>query len=404
MTRRPPTRLLPGTDGVTSQARSASEGRIHPRLRFGLVRKCFSAFPPLALSVAALTALLGCHGETPPTSHPEEPVRIGPRLVASETRRDAGEVDFAQERAYAFPIGNDGDEPLLLSVVRRSCRCAGVDVPEGVAPGQQAAVTIRWAPPAGSAGPVTLTVGLETNDPRAPSLDLEVKGQCNPVIRLAPENRSYVDFEQVQPGKPAERQLKVFSTKLPRFGLKAAASHPGLSVAVTPLEPEAVVEGLKLRSGYALAVRTTPQLPGGYFSESVLLTLEPPDEPARTVRLPVYGEVRSGVFSLGPHEVEFQKPKATDPDTKTVRVRFLEQADDEAVEVVQHEPAFLVVDPPQNRQPGQWEFKVSIPANNADAARFQPDRFFEGRVVLRLTTGGNTSEAQVRVKWKPTGR
>jgi hypothetical protein len=345
----------------------------------------------------------GCRDavSTPSSRQATPEAAKGPLVVLDERRREVGEVDV-QPRPYTFTITNGGDQPLQLEVVKKSCSCTEVQLPPApIAPGQRGDVTLRWAPTPNQSGPVAVSADLATNDPQTPLLQLEVKAQANPLIRIAPESRAFVDFDQLQPGKPSERQVKVFSTRLSHFELQAKTTHPGLAVTTAPLAAESQVEGVRALSGYAVVVKTTDKLPGGYFSENLLLSVQAPGEAARTIEMPVYGENRSGKFTLGPQEVQFQKPKVTEPDTKIVRVHFLAAADDESVDIVKQEPAFLVCDPPHKRQPGDWEFKISLPANNAEAAKLQPDGFFAGRIVLQLKTAGTTQEAQVRVKWKP---
>ena len=64
------------------------------------------------------------------------------------------------------------------------------------------------------------------------------------------------------------------------------------------------------------------------------------------------------------------------------------------------EPAFLRCDAPKQLKPGLWEFTVRLPADNADAAKHQPDGTFEGRILLRTSQSKNS--VPVKVKWTAT--
>jgi hypothetical protein len=272
------------------------------------MKKCSQMCPAAWLGLILMAA--GCRDAAPPTSRPPTAEAAkGPLVVLDERRREVGEVD-AVPRSYTFTLTNEGNQPLQPEVEKKSCSCAEVQLPPApIPPGQHGDVTLRWAPTPNQSGPVALSVDLHTNDPQTPLLQLEVKALANPLIRLSPENRAFVDFDQLQPGKSSERQVKVFSTRLAHFDLQARTSHPGLTVTTAPLAAESEVEGVRARSGYALVVKTTDKLPGGYFTENLLLTVQPPGESARTIEVPVYGESRSGKFTLGPQEVQFQKPR-----------------------------------------------------------------------------------------------
>jgi hypothetical protein len=349
--------------------------------------------------------LCGCQGAA--TSQPA-PVRGAdrpavPNAHAPETSYDFGEVDFTRPYTHTFSVANTGTAPLKLTLTRKSCHCAEVMLPPGdVAPGEKGPVTLRWVPIPGQAGNYTLAADFETNDPQTPRLRFEVKGQVNPLIRVWPEDWFEIDFRQIHPGRPQERQIKVFSTSLSAFDLQATASHPGLEVSTSPLPPDSRVGDHRAASGYAVTVRSTDRLPKGYFRETLRLAVG--GEHARQITLPVYGDVETGAVRVAPQEVEFKKPRLTDEDSKRVRVQFLVPSESEKVEITRAEPSFLVVGTPQRLKNGLWEFTVQIPAGNAEAAKLQPDGFFEGRIVLR-TSAAAAAEVPLRVRWvRPGGR
>jgi hypothetical protein len=343
--------------------------------------------------------LCGCQGavttEQAPAPRSERPPL--PNLQAPETSHDFGEVDFARPYAHTFPVANTGTAPLKLTLSRKSCYCAEVTPPaEDIAAGAQGSVVLRWVPIPGQAGNYTLAAEFDTDDPQTPRLRLEVKGQVNPLIRVWPEDWFEIDFRQIQPGRPQERQVKVFSTSLPAFDLRATASHSGLEVSASPLPPESRVGDHRAASGYVITLRTTDRLPRGYFRETLRLTVS--GAHAREMVLPVYGDVETGVVRIVPQEVEFKKPRLTEEDSKRVRVQFLVPSDGDRVEIAQAEPGFLVVGTPRPLKKGLWEFTVQIPADNAEAAKLQPNGFFEGRIVLR-TSSAAAAEVPLRVRW-----
>jgi hypothetical protein len=323
--------------------------------------------------------------------------------VARETSRDAGEVDFARPVEVEFAVSNAGGLPLRLTLIRKSCSCGVVQPAEqDIAAGEAGVVRIRWTPIPGSVGPYVLSTDFETNDPEHPLLGLEVKGQVQPQIRIWPEHWAYVDLGRLRPGSVVTRELSVFSTRLDQFGLRARLAGPsapaGLSIVCAPLEAGAAIGDFRAASGYRVTIQTSPALPAGYLRETLMLTLLPPGEPPRMVELPVYGEVDNGVVRILPEEVKFERARVTEADSKKVRVQFLVPAQGQTAQVVRCEPSFLTTGPVVAVNPqGLWQFTVSIPANHPEAARYQAEGFFEGRIILRLSD--ERSELAVRVKW-----
>jgi hypothetical protein len=147
-------------------------------------------------------------------------------------------------------------------------------------------------------------------------------------------------------------------------------------------------------------VETTPQLPPGYFMTDLVLTLKPPDAPARDVRMRIYGEVANGIFKVLPEEVEFKSPRLADGDERKVRVQFIDPTKKQTLKIVRVEPGFVQCDEPHVLGASSlWQFTARIPPKNAEAAKVQADGFFEGRIVLQAS--GSEAQIPVRVKWNP---
>jgi hypothetical protein len=67
------------------------------------------------------------------------------------------------------------------------------------------------------------------------------------------------------------------------------------------------------------------------------------------------------------------------------------------VEVARREPSFLVVSPPK-KVGKYWRLTVSVPETSAEVAKWQPNRYLEGRIILK-TSLPKVPEVQVRVVW-----
>jgi hypothetical protein len=360
--------------------------------------------PNRMISIVALClgpVLAGCGDPSPsPTGGGDPPEKKAPRLEA-DPDQDVGEADYGKTYTGRFRVANIGGSPLVLTLARKSCACSQVEVEPaaGIPPGQEGKVVMRWTPVPGQhgrlSGPTALTADFLTNDPNQPSLRLELRGRVNPKVRLSPKEWWDIDFGPFPRGRVVRRDLRVFSTVLPAFGLTVKTSHPGLTVTKEELSPNELVEDQRIKSGYRVVVETSDRLPRGPFRETLTLEISGPE--ARAITLPLFGEVDAGAVHAEPKEVLFIKQRVTEGDSKTVMVRFLGASEAEKVELVKYEPAFLKVDPPRRVQPRVWLFTVRLPADNAEAARFQADRFFDGKVLLKTSAG----EVNVRVKWVP---
>src|SRR5262249_22650393 len=184
--------------------------------------------------------LIGCPTTTPvSTPKASFPVKTGPRLEITQTKRDVGEADFSVPCECKFPLRNSGGEPLRLSLVSKSCLCVDASAPAEIAPGHEATILVHWTPIPGQVGAHRASWEFETNDPAKPILRLEVTGTVTPLVHVAPEEISYIDFDRLEPGAKRQFTLTVYSTKLSAFDLDAKVSGAGIKVTKSRLDPDA---------------------------------------------------------------------------------------------------------------------------------------------------------------------
>jgi hypothetical protein len=355
-------------------------------------------------------ALAGCDRNKPEPTAKQSTEDEGPAVPRAVVRekdatRDAGEIDFGEPKEFPFTIHNAGKAPLHLTFVRRNCDCADVTLPGEIAPGADGKATIHWKPHPNTAPNFTLVADLETDDPQHPTLQLRVTARIHSSIRIDPDADSFIDFGDapLAPGEVKVRELKVFSPELEKFKLEASCSHPGFEVSEpTPLPPMTRVGAYEARSGYKVEVKTTGKLPLGSVEGMLNLTVKVTEKPDRTFTMPVYAVVGNGVVAVHPRKIVFNKKHITEADSKVVRLEFINPPENETVEVVRKEPAFLEVSKPEKVRRGAWTVTVKIPENNSEAAKFQPDLFVDGQVVFKAS--GARAEVSVRVKWDPSER
>jgi hypothetical protein len=329
------------------------------------------------------------------------PVRAaapGPRAKA-ETSFDAGKIDDQAKVVHEFTVENTGDQPLQLTVARRSCSCEEVEAPsDPIAPGKKGAVVFRWTPPLGTIGPTLVAADVTTNDMKTPVLRFELKSTVAPRIRIDPVE-PYIDFDTLDASKlPAERVFTVFSTVYDSFDLDASLGGSGVELKKEALKGGEKVDEATAKSGYRLTLTATPKLAPGYYREDLKLKIKAPKEAERVATLPVYAVYNAAAFSVTPEQVNFEKPLGINDEVKKVQVKFAKPTDKDAVEVVRAEPKFMKTSKPVKVSDSVWQFEVTLPKDAADAKQYEIDAFFEGRVVFKTTAGGETA---VRIKWEP---
>jgi hypothetical protein len=355
------------------------------------------------VTLLAAWTLAGCQDS--PTSAPQSkappPAPRGPVVEIKDKEIRTAIEDTAKTYHYPFAITNAGDQPLELKLTKKSCWCTEVEMPkEPIAPGKVGNVIFHWSPMPATPPTYTSTAEIQTNDPKTPQLRLQLQASVNAWIRLSPP-LPYLDFLTVRPGQTGEMALKVFSTRLPDFELTASAS-PALAITTEKLAEGVSIEEVRASSGYQLVLKTTDQLPPNYFRDDLVLTVKVPNQEPRKFTIPVYAMRENGAFSILPTQVEFHKPHITEADSKKVLVKFLTPSDQDKVEVVTVEPAFLKATPPARTATGEWRFEIQLPRNHPEAAKYQPDQFMEGRVLLKIS--GAPADVPVRIKWEPESK
>jgi hypothetical protein len=287
-----------------------------------------------------------------------------------------------------------------------------VDVPaSAIAPQAEGKVVVHWAPAPGSVGAVDLAIDVQTNDPKNKSLRFTISGNIQPTVRVFVEGKETMPGEffsadfgdnPIPPGEKRTREVKVFSTSLRSFDLRATCSVPGFDIPQPARLPAgARVGDYDVACGYSLEVSTTKDLPLGYVSGDLNLTLsnQSDGQPDRTVPVPVRAVVGQGVCTVSPAEFRFSKPDITDEDTAKVRLTFINPPAKEEVSVESAEPSFVQVDKPERGLDGKWLITAHLPKNNAEAAKCQSDPPMIGKVLLKVS--GLDRPVTVRVKWEP---
>jgi hypothetical protein len=223
-----------------------------------------------------------------------------PHVAIEKTEYDFGSMERGITQTHAFPVKNDGGEPLTMEKTSVSCGMCIVGVHFSkmpIPPGESAEAEITWK--ASSMGPFRHHANLRTNDPSRPEIQFNIVGKVMNSFRVSPE-------ELVLNGASATNstmaELRIYSY---RGEDVQVTSHKFLNddtkdkftVEVKPLTPEQLKEDGEAKGGVAVFVSTKPGLTVGRLAQQLELTLNLPKNPV--VDVPIQAVVSSDVQVVG---------------------------------------------------------------------------------------------------------
>ena len=182
--------------------------------------------------------------------------------------------------AHEFVFTNVGSTPLKLEVGRTTCKCTlGEVAARPLEPGESTPVRLEWVAKSGG-GQFRQTATVLTNDPRKPTVDLQVEGLITDHTGLQPKEfllgRMSADeageasvylasYDEGPDAKPLEATVRMSdSTPSPeRYGFVVEP----VAAADLPIE--------RATSGVKITVKAGPGLPIGSLTEWVSIENQP---------------------------------------------------------------------------------------------------------------------------------
>jgi hypothetical protein len=222
---------------------------------------------------------------------PGGPSSMGaPHAIADERVFDFGTVIGGKPVTHVFKIRNDGSAPLVIGAVITSCGCtAAKPTKSTIGPGETSEIATSLDTTS-EHGPTTRTITVATNDPKAQSIVLTLKGDIRQPVDAEPAE---VAFGVVKHGTEAVRQVTIIPlVHDPNFKVESASNeNRDIKVALAP-RPQG-------EQGAILTVTLLKTMPAGGFADMVKVTTS--REP---INVSVFGEVQ-GDLALKPVQVSF---------------------------------------------------------------------------------------------------
>lgn len=204
---------------------------------------------------------------------------LAPQIVCAEPVYDFGEKSNSGFVEHDFPIRNAGTLSLEIVNVHASCGCTAVKPSQNVIPpGGEASIGTRLDL-RGRTGLQQKTITVQSNDPKNPTLVLQLKGTATQVLRANP---SSLFFGRIGPEAARSRTFDVISANGPIQIVSVRTDNPGLGVVPVALDPPG--DG----STHRFELTIDPALPEGNVNGAVFVKTDLADQPELSIPVAAY--------------------------------------------------------------------------------------------------------------------
>jgi hypothetical protein len=135
-----------------------------------------------------------------------------PKIKFKESSWNFGKLKQGEAVSHEFVFTNEGDSTLIIKRVATSCGCTAALVSDQqIQPGKQGKIEVKFDT-RGYGGQIAKVIYVESNDPKEPSKQLEVKADIevppSPKIEIDPYN---YDAGLMVEGEDLRASLKIFN-------------------------------------------------------------------------------------------------------------------------------------------------------------------------------------------------
>lgn len=238
-----------------------------------------------------------------------------PKLVAAEPIKDLGIIAKGEKASYDFAIRNEGDAPLQIQEVRAACGCTVASYDKEIAPGQAGKIGVT-VDTATFNGAIAKGVTVYTNDPATPQIELTIKAQVEPFIKVKP---GYARYITVQGESKEGTIVQTLWTPdgSPMKILKVESPYPYLTVSFREATPEERLKEIADKQQWRVEMHLSNDAPIGALTDSVKIYTDHPRQ--KLVQISVSGFVRPMV-AVTPSVADFGQVTVTEPLRKSLNI------------------------------------------------------------------------------------
>lgn len=190
---------------------------------------------------------------------------------------DFGTVAQGKRVDHVFSLKNKGDAVLTIGQVSTSCGCTVADVStRTVAPGKSAEIRVSFNS-ANFSGSVSKSITIQTNDPKAPTYSLIMKGKVFEEISVNPKQ---LNLGEIRIGTRKDTSLTV----------ENSSKKPLTLTSIKSTMPQVLVKtkSTKVKAGgnAVISISVTPRKDDRFLGGYITINTNSPEKPE--IIIPVY--------------------------------------------------------------------------------------------------------------------
>ncbi|MCA9726319.1 MAG: DUF1573 domain-containing protein [Candidatus Eisenbacteria bacterium] len=330
--------------------------------------RCLSILCGLALSLGVTVA------------HAADPLFSGPLIHFDERQVDFGDLPQASQAEHRFSFSNDGTEPLRIEKIETSCGCtAAAPTDSIILPGNAASIDVTFST-RDFQGDVSKVVVIFTNDPGEPRVDLMLRANIVPLIRVESD---WVDFGPVR--RSEGKVVGVLVTADEGTDFRVSSVEGGENWVDWKIVPASAPDQI----AYRVEATLKPGAPLGPFTDRIILHVHHPNRQIQSLGL--RGNVYS-YFRYAEPNMEFNTVKVG----KTIRRTLAIESDGNQpyrITDVRVDQDFFI--PELKPTANGYELLVTL---RSDAAKFDGDRYPFREYARLETTDPNQKEIVIPMR------
>jgi hypothetical protein len=201
-----------------------------------------------------------------------------PETAVDQPVFNFGSIPPGKKMEHVFTIRNVGDKPLAIKSVRPSCGCTAVSKTASVIqPGKSGDINSSFDS-TNFEGAILKTITVDTNDPKAPTSTLTIKGTVIEEIQISPKQVSLGRVKENGTAKAA-----IILTNKGNKPLKIA------SVTSTLAKPEIEADKMLLNPGESTKISVTVRPARGDRLLNGILVIHTDNRVKSEIQVPIYG-------------------------------------------------------------------------------------------------------------------
>ncbi len=234
-----------------------------------------------------------------------------PKLTFDEMSHDFGVITDDNSVTTKFKFSNVGKSNLVIGNVQGSCGCT---VPalekKEYAPGEGGEISVTYNPH-NRRGKQQTNVTVNSNDPAAPSMVLQLHSEIKPMMFFEPQ---LVNFQQVPKANPTSVSFTITSRRDDLKPTQATTSNPAMQARMLESK-EVEIDGEKMFVT-PVEVSIVPGAEVGPLNGQITVRTT---DPARLLNVAVMGEV-IGDMAVSPARLQFANLKPGGPVSNSAHV------------------------------------------------------------------------------------